>query len=224
MKRINKKFRKQLIWAGVVFVLSISLMSAIYILGNKPYVYINPGITMSAPSPVGVPYHPGGFSYGSKGSMRHAASTSYSMSAQPSMSENSSFGGLYLTSNAQVHSVGGGGNGGYVPMNVTHNSSSSSRGIVVSGGGAVTMPITNFVAMATARQVAPPEAMEAPQMAKLAPRHAPGPPQPPGGGGGGLPEDHQLVEHPIGEPWILAIMAALYALARFMFFKRRKAA
>lgn len=218
MKRINKKFRKQLIWAGVVFVLSISLMSAIYILGNKPYVYINPGITMSAPSPVGVPYHPGGFSYGSKGSMRHAASTSYSMSAQPSMSENSSFGGIYLTSNAQVHSVGGGGG---MAMTASHNS--SSRRNVVNGGGAVTMPITNFVAMATTRQVAPPEAMEAPQMAKLAPRHAPGPPQPPGGGGG-LPDDHQLVEHPIGEPWILAIMAALYALARFMFFKRRKAA
>lgn len=219
MKRINKKFRKQLIWAGVVFVLSISLMSAIYILGNKPYVYINPGITMSAPSPVGVPYHPGGFSYGSTGLGRHAVSTSYSMSAQPSMSENSSFGGIYLTSNARVHSVGGGGG---MAMTASHNS--SSRRNVVSGGGAAAMPISSFIALASTRQVAPPAAEEAPQMAKLAPRHAPGPPQPPGGGGGGLPEDYQLVEHPIGEPWILAIMAALYALARFMFFKRRKAA
>ncbi len=219
MKKINKKFRKQLIWAGVVFVLSISLMSAIYILGNKPYVYINPGITMSAPSPVGVPYHPGGFSYGSTGLGRHAVSTPYSMSAQPSMSENSSFGGIYLTSNAQVHSVGGGGG---MAMTASHNS--SSRRNVVSGGGAAAMPISSFIALASTRQVAPPAAEEAPQMAKLAPRHAPGPPQPPGGGGGGLPEDYQLVEHPIGEPWILAIMAALYALARFMFFKRRKAA
>ena len=220
MKRINKKFRKQLIWAGVVFVLSISLMSAIYILGNKPYVYINPGITMSAPSPVGVPYHPGGFSYGSTGLGRHAVSTPYSMSAQPSMSENSSFGGIYLTSNTQVHSVGGGGGG--MAMTASHNS--SSRRNVVSGGGAAAMPISSFIALASTRQVAPPAAEEAPQMAKLSPRHAPGPPQPPGGGGGGLPEDYQLVEHPIGEPWILAIMAALYALARFMFFKRRKAA
>lgn len=218
MKKINKKFRKQLIWAGVVFVLSISLMSAIYILGNKPYVYINPGITMSAPSPVGVPYHPGGFSYGSTGLGRHAVSTPYSMSAQPSMSENSSFGGIYLTSNARVHSVGGGGG---MAMTASHNS--SSRRNVVSGGGAAAMPISSFIALASTRQVAPPAAEEAPQMAKLAPRHAPGPPQPPGGGGG-LPDDHQLVEHPIGEPWILAIMAALYALARFMFFKRRKAA
>lgn len=219
MKRINKKFRKQLIWAGVVFVLSISLMSAIYILGNKPYVYINPGITMSAPSPVGVPYHPGGFSYGSTGLGRHAVSTPYSMSAQPSMSENSSFGGIYLTSNARVHSVGGGGG---MAMTASHNS--SSRRNVVSGGGAAAMPISSFIALASTRQVAPPAAEEAPQMAKLAPRHAPGPPQPPGGGGGGLPEGYQLVEHPIGEPWILVIMAALYALARFMFFKRRKAA
>ena len=223
MKKINKKFRKQLIWAGVIFVLSISLMSAIYILGNKPYVYINPGITMSAPSPVGVPYHPVGMTNTVTGLGKRTVSTSYSSPSKPASSVDFSFDGLYLTSNSQPHHVGG-GNGGYVPMNVTHNSSSSSRGIVVNGGGAVTMPITNFVAMATTRQVAPPEAMEAPQMAKLAPRHAPGPPQPPGGGGGGLPEDHQLVEHPIGEPWILAIMAALYALARFMFFKRRKAA
>ena len=157
MKRINKKFRKQLIWAGVVFVLSISLMSAIYILGNKPYVYINPGITMSAPSPVGVPYHPGGFSYGLTGLGRHAVSTPYSMSAQPSMSENSSFGGIYLTSNARVHSVGGGGG---MAMTASHNS--SSRRNVVSGGGAAAMPISSFIALASTRQVAPPAAEEAP--------------------------------------------------------------
>ena len=219
--KLDKKFRKQLVWAAVVFVLSISLMSAIYILGNKPYVYINPGITMSAPSPVGEPYRPVGLSSGQTSFGRRTASTSYSLASKPASSADFSFDGLYLTSKAETHSVGG-GNGGYVPMAVNHNT--SSRGIVVSGGGAVTMPITNFVSMAATRQIALPAAEDAPQMAKLAPRHAPGPPQPPGGGGGGLPDDHQLVEHPIGEPWILIIMASLYALAQFMFLKRRKAA
>ncbi len=219
--KLTKKFRKQLIWAAVVFVLSISIMSAIYIIGNKPYVYINPGITMSAPSPVGDPYRPIGLSYGPTVSGRHTASTPYSLASKPTPSTDFSFDGLYLTSKAETHSVGG-GNGGYITMAVTR--STSQRGIVVSGGGAATMPITNFVSMASTRQVAAPAATDAPQMAKLAPRHAPGPPQPPGGGGGGLPDDHQLLEHPIGEPWILAIMAVLYALAQFMFLKRRKAA
>ena len=219
--KLDKKFRKQLVWAAVVFVLSISLMSAIYILGNKPYVYINPGITMSAPSPVGEPYRPVGLSSGQMFFGRRTASTPYSLASKPASSADFSFDGLYLTSKAETHSVGG-GNGGYTPMALNHNT--SSRGIVVNGGGAATMPITNFVSMAATRQIALPAAEDAPQMAKLAPRHAPGPPQPPGGGGGGLPDDHQLVEHPIGEPWILIIMASLYALAQFMFLKRRKAA
>ncbi len=222
MKKLSKKFRKQLVWAGVVFILSISLMSAIYILGNKPYVYINPGITLSAPSPVGEPYQPSiSLSLNPTGLGRRTASTPYSIATKPVVSMNSSSEGLYLTSKAQTHSVGG-GQGGYMLTAVSHNA--SSRGIVVSGGVAA-MPITNFVAMASTRQVAPPAAGDAPQMAKLAPRHAPGPPQPPGGGGDeGLPGEHQLLEQPIGEPWILALIAALYALVQFMALKRRKAA
>lgn len=218
--KLEKKFRKQLVWAIVIFVLSISLMSAIYILGNKPYVYINPGITMSAPSPVGTPYQPFGASKVLPGSGKRGVATSHTFSSQPASSTNVSFDGLYLSSKAQLHHVGG-GYGGYAPMAVAHNT--PSRGIVMNGSGAATMPITNFVSMAATRQVAPPAASDAPQMGKLAPRHAPGPPQPPGGDTG-LPDDQQLVEHPIGEPWALALMAVLYALAQFMFCKRRKAA
>jgi hypothetical protein len=80
------------------------------------------------------------------------------------------------------------------------------------------MPMTNFLALADARQMATPEAADAPSMARLAsePRQAPGPPT------GPTDPDHQLIEQPIGEPWILAIMALLYAIGRFVADKKQK--
>ena len=81
------------------------------------------------------------------------------------------------------------------------------------------MPMTSFLTMADRRQVAKPEAKEAPQMARLAvaPMHAPGPPTI--GGEDPLPGDQQLVEHeqPLGDGlWILLLMAVGYVIAKQM--------
>ena len=121
----------------------------------------------------------------------------------------SSVRGLYLTSGAQVQTVGG---GFAHHASAETSQSSSSRGIVYSTSGAG-MPTTNFLALASQRQVAEPESQEAPQMAHLAsanPRRAPGPPDP-----GDLDPEHQLVEHPIGDGmWCLLLLAIGYAAMR----------
>jgi hypothetical protein len=49
-----KKFRIQLVIAAVVFVCGVSLCGLIYIIGNKPAMYVNPGV-VSAPSPTASP-------------------------------------------------------------------------------------------------------------------------------------------------------------------------
>ena len=95
-------------------------------------------------------------------------------------------------------------------MTTTTSHSSASRGINYSGS--ITMPMTTFVAMASVRQVAQPEATEAPQMAAPI-RKAPGPPQPPGP----LPEDNQLIEHPepVGDAvWLLMLLALAFGIVR----------
>ena len=90
--------------------------------------------------------------------------------------------------------------------------SSSKRGIQYGASSGVE-PMTTFTSMASARQVAQPEAQQAPQMARMAaaPRFAPGPPPPPNPGGEELPGGNQLVDQPVGEGlWILLLMAAGY--------------
>lgn len=214
-----KRFRIQLVIAAIVLVCGVSLMGMVYLVFNKPYTPINPGITVSAPSPVAAPISPVARSTRFARATYHTnySTPSYNPMRSSSAHVGTSTRGLYLTSSARVHSVGGGGNGGHGMA--TTSRSSSNRGIVYSTTS-VTMPQTNFLAMADTRQMAQPAAQQAPQLARLASRQAPPPPQPPGGEGG-LSEENQLVEHPIGEPWILVLFAALYAVVHIMI-KRRK--
>ena len=182
------------------------LMGVMYVLTYKPEVYVNPGTVTTTPpaiySPSSTPikvYTPAR-SYG-----WHHYSHSWSSSRvhMPSATIQST-GGLYLTSQAKVNSVGGGANSG---IYTTSHNSSASRGIQYSTSNAA-IPQANFIALASSRQMATPEAAHAPQMAKLAagPNNAPGPPNPPGP----LPEDQQLVEHqPIGDALIPLLLLAL---------------
>lgn len=214
-----KRFRIQLVIAGIVFICGVSLMGLVYILFNKPEVYINPGIVVSAPSPVAMPVQPtwlrspmfarpGSHSYSTQPIMKHQ----HSSPAMPSYT-----GGLYMTSGAQVHSIGGGGGNGYGIA--TTSGGSSGRGIR-STASSVAMPATTFIALASQRRIAEPAASEAPQMARLASRpfHAPGPPSgpvQPGQGG------HQLVESPVGGAVIPLI---LFALGYIVYRRKRLAA
>ena len=47
--KTTKWFRKRMVLALVVFICGIALMGLVYIVNNKPYVYINPGIVTTAP-------------------------------------------------------------------------------------------------------------------------------------------------------------------------------
>ena len=219
-----KRFRIQLLIAFIVLICGVSLMGLVYIFFNKPDTYIAPGVTsVSAPNPVAIPW---------QNSRTSARVSNYPVHlpsyGQPYHHTNSSIPmqpmrGIYTTSSAQVHSVGG-GNGGYM-IATTSNSSSSTRGIAYSSVNvSATMPSSSFTAMASKRQVAQPEASEAPQMARLAasPRTISGPPNPGGGGGGGLDEEHQLIEQPIGDGMIVLLLLIMgYSL--FLLRKRKEA-
>ena len=197
-----KRFRIQLVIALVVLICGVSLMGVVYLVFNKPEVYINPGVIVTQPSPVSSPVQP---LRSSSGILRDYP-YSYTISPipptpapkaamQPSR-------GLYTTSSAQVHEVGGGA--GY--RMATTSGAQSQRGI-----NYTTTTVTTFATFASnSRQVAAPEAQNAPEMARLAsaPHRAPGPPDitP--------PDDHQLVEHPMGSPLVLVLMAGLYAVVR----------
>ena len=202
----KQQTRIRLVLAGVVLICGVSLMALVYLIINKPVAEVKPSIVVSTPSPVAVPvmntqnmllrrdrsiarYTP----YNVANPYRWEGT----FSSQTSLT-------VYTTSNAAVRSVGGGTNGSAFALATT--SHSSQRGIQQ---GAI--PVTTFVAMASSRQVAAPEAGEAPQMAHLAsydPRRAPGPPDL---GGDDLPGDHQLVETPVGEGgWIMILFALMY--------------
>ena len=203
-----KRLRMQLVIALIVLVCFVSLIRVVQVVLDKQDTSIAPGVAISTSSPVatpvlsvssGVELHRNTYGYAAPYNRHtidnHSVSTPYVSGST----------GVYLTSGAAVHSAGGGGN--YVP-NAT-SSASSSRGI--NYNGVATMPVTNFVALASSRQVAEPAAADAPQMAKMAsgPYRAPGPPNPPGL----LPEDHQLVEHPLGNIlWPLLFMGLVYAV------------
>lgn len=211
-----KRFRIQLVWALIVLICGVSLMGLIYIVFNKPEVYINPGIVVTQPSPVAEPAAPLAPSAAAPHSLFHHTSYSYTYHSQETSSPMSTGRGLYLHSSAEVHSVGGGGNGAW---GMTGSSGSgSSRGIIYTQSSGATMPMTSFVAVASSRQVSLPEAQEAPQMARMAsPKRAPGPPNPPGP----LPGENQLVEHPIGDAVLpLLLLAIVYIVYR----KKRLAA
>lgn len=210
-----KKFRIQLVIAAVVFVCGVSLCGLIYIIGNKPAVYVNPGV-VSTPSPTASPVHPVSPSYGKPYGLHHGSTLpSVSSTAHPHAWSGASY-RLFETSSATVKSIGGGG--GYGIATTSHGS--SSRGIITSSGN-VAMPVTTFVSVASSRQMAQPEAQEAPEVAQVLARKAPGPPNPTDP----LDEQHQLVEQPIGNALIpLLLLAIGYAAYKQKDKKRRLAA
>ena len=211
-----KRFRIQLVWALIVLICGVSLMGLIYIVFNKPEVYINPGIVVTQPSPVAEPVAPMAPRGGSAPqSLFHHSSYSYTYHSPETNSFTGTGKGLYLHSGAEVHSVGGGGNGAWAAAGTS--GSSSSRGIIYTQSTGATMPMTSFVAVASTRQVSQPEAQEAPQMARMAsPKRAPGPPNPPGP----LPGEQQLVEHPIGD----AVLPLLLLAIGYMVYRRKRLA
>lgn len=213
-----KRFRIQLVIAGIVFICGVSLMGLVYILFNKPEVYINPGILVSAPSPVAMPVQPTWLRspiFARPRSLSYSTQTMKNQHTSPAMP--SYTGGLYMTSGAQVHSIGGGGGNGYGIA--TTSGGSSGRGIR-STASSVAMPATTFIALASQRRIAEPAASEAPQMARLASRpfHAPGPPTGPVQPG---QDGHQLVESPVGGAVIPLI---LFALGYIVYRRKRLAA
>lgn len=213
-----KRFRIQLVWALIVLICGVSLMGMVYLVFNKPEVYINPGIVVTQPSPVAEPAAPLAPRGGSAPqSMFHHTSYSYTYHSPETNSFTGAGKGLYLHSSAEVRSVGGGGNG--VWATAGSSGSGSSRGIIYTQSTGATMPMTSFVAVASTRQVSQPEAQEAPQMARMAsPKRAPGPPNP--NPSGPLPEEHQLVEHPIGD----AVLPLLLLAIGYMVYRRKRLA
>ena len=211
-----KRFRIQLVWALIVLICGVSLMGMVYLVFNKPEVYINPGIVVTKPSPVAepaAPMTPRGES--APRSLFHHTSYNYTYHSPETNSFTGTGKGLYLHSSAEVRSVGGGGNGAWATAG--SSGSASSRGIIYTQSAGATMPMTSFVAVASSRQVSQPEAQEAPQMAHMAsPKRAPGPPNPPGP----LPEEHQLVEHPIGD----AVLPLLLLAIGYMVYRRKRLA
>lgn len=214
-----KQFRIQLAIAFIVLVCGVSLIGMVYVLSNKPDKDIRPGIvSVSTPSPIAAPVTtmPSTIRSIARPTMMHAPSLPPTNSnSLHHFATSSPSRGLYLTSSAKVRTIGGGGSG-YV---WTSSTTSSSRGIAY--GGATAMPATSFVSIASSRQVAQPEAQEAPQMAQMAssPRHAPGPPNPPGP----LPEDHQLVEHPLGDALMpMLLCASVYGIWSIMYRRRKR--
>ena len=214
-----KRFRIQLVWALIVLICGVSLMGMVYLVFNKPEVYINPGIVVTQPSPVAEPVAPMAPRGGSAPhSLFHHTSYSYTYRSPETNSPMSTGKGLYLHSSAEVHSVGGGGNGAW---GMTSSSGSGSpRGIIYTQGMGATMPMTSFVAVASTRQVAQPEAQEAPLMVRMAsPRRAPGPPSITELEEG--QENHQLVEQPMGGAVIPLI---LFAIGYIVYRRKRLAA
>lgn len=199
-----KRFRIQLLIALLVLICGTALMGVIYIVFNKPEVYVNPGVVVSNPSPLSSPVQP--LRSGANSLLRSQYPYSYTMAPLPQTKAPKATmqpsRGLYTTSSAQVQVVGGGAGYGIA----TTSGASTQRGISYT-----TTTVTTFATFAANRQVAAPEAQHAPEMAALvsAPHRAPGPPTP-----GELDPGHQLVEHPIGSPLVLALMAILYAIIR----------
>ena len=194
-----KRFRIQLLIALIVLICGMSLMGIVYLVFNKPEVYINPGVVVTNPSPVATPIQPRSFGSSLRTNYPYSytmSPTSYVMAPQATMQPSR---GLFVTNNAQTQSVGGGAGYGVA----TSSGSETQRGIIYT-----TSTVTSFVALAEKRQVAEPAAQFAPMMAKLAdePHRAPGPPTP-----GELDPEHQL---PLGAPWVLAVMAGVYAVVR----------
>ncbi len=191
-----KQFRTQVVIALIVLVCGVSLMGLVYLVYGKPFVEINPGVVVRHSSPVAAPHLP--LRSGTRMRTTRAAHQSVprngvrveSTVSLPTGANMS----ILLLSNAKIHNSGSGvGSSGSFYASSSSHRGSQRRGVQAAASG-VTMPMTTFVAMASARSVAAPEAAEAPRMAKTASmRNAPPPPPNPTD----LEEDDRLVEHPL---------------------------
>lgn len=216
----KQQTRKRLVIAGVFLICSVSFMAMIYLFFNKPEVYVMPGVVVSKPAPVASPV--ASFPPRLNSRLPHAVTPGNKVSSYkqvtPVVPKTSSY-RIWTSSSAKVHDAGGGGSYGSSYTASGANTSGGSYGAPsqradrgINYSGAVNaMPSTSFLALASSRPMAAPEAESAPQMARLAadPRRAPGPPNT---GDDPLPGDHQLVEHPVGAPWVMMFFALLYAL------------
>ena len=203
--------------ALVILTSGVALLQSVYqVLNNKEDQTNASSVIVSSPSPTALPAH---FAFSRTGriSWREAQGSSSASNASLPEATMSPSHELFATSRARVHTVDGGSSTAYA---TSCSGNTSSRGISYGGGG-VMMPMTHFSALASARQIAAPEASEAPQMAAMASapiRHAPGPPNPPDP----LDEDHQLIEHPIGDAvWPLSLLLIVYALVMVLRHRRK---
>ena len=217
-----KRFYPPILIALIVLASGISLVRVIYLVIQSQRMPVITEIPVSQPSLVAMPHLP---------FRGHAPLQTVAVAPIPTnrgktesivaMPSSGAF-GLVRLSNARVTNIGS-GTGVQAGYSVSTTSNSSSRrGISYSSATGVTMPMTTFVAMATARQVAQPAAAEAPAMARMAsgPRNAPSPPviESP------LPEDNQLVEHPepLGDILLPLMIMGLGYCAVVMSRKRKK--
>ena len=213
-----KHIRIQIIIALIVLACGVSLIGAVYRILNSPETLIAPGKVVTSSSPVAAPVQSNvpRMDYVSMPLMYRISYAMPMKNYQTPVAAMQSIGGIYTTSSAHVHAVGGGSNGGYTIATTSHNS--SSKGI--SDNGQTIMPMTNFLTLASSRQIAQPEAQEAPLMAQMTsgPRRAPGPPNI----DGPLPEDNQLVEHPLGDAmWPLLVLAMGYIAVNILYRRKR---
>ncbi|MBO7458014.1 MAG: hypothetical protein J6T80_02000 [Paludibacteraceae bacterium] len=217
-----KRYHQPILIALIVLASGISLVRVLFLVLHAPRVPVASEVNVSQPSPVAVPHLP----FRSHAPLQTAIVTSapsrgYMESSVAMPSSGAS--GLVRLSDARVSNIGSnfGAQAGYAVSGAS--SSSSQRGISYSGASSMTMPMTTFVAMASARQVSQPAAAEAPAMAHVAagPRNAPGPPNI----DGPLPEDNQLIEHPepLGDVLIPLLIMGLSYCAAIMLRKRKKA-
>lgn len=209
-----RKIRLYLVVTAIVILCGASIVGIFRILFGNYDKAIHPGLVQS-PSPVAIPHLPFRGKRTAEIVVSSASNKPLNERTESSVTLSAHTYSLWTLSSAKISHVGG-GTGGAAPSAAPSSSGhSSQRGIQYgSSGASVVMPITTFVAMASTRQVAAPEAQQAPQLASVGPRRAPGPPDL---GGETPPEEHQLIEHPepIGSPILLVFLAGLYAIARY---------
>lgn len=199
--------------ALAVAVSGIWFMGVMYVLTYKPDVYVAPG-NVGANLPAAAPSVPTISTYKPSLSRNIYRPAQYGAPRpqRPAVPMQSMR--IRTTSSAQVYSIGGGGGGNSGGAGASGGS--SSRGIVYSTAS-VAMPQTSFLAMASTRQMAEPEASEAPSMAStVGPRRAPGPPT------GEPPSEHQITEQPVGDA-VLPLMLLLMAYCGYIFYRRKSA-
>lgn len=214
--------KRLIIRIGVALVLlasGVALLQSVYLVLNNKVDHTNASSAIvSSPSPTALPAH-SAFSRTGRISWRadYQGSSSASSTLLPEATMSSSH-ELFATSRSHVHIIDGGNSTAYA----TNSSGNTSPRGINYGGGGVMMPMTHFSALASVRQIAQPEASEAPQMAAMASapiRHTPGPPNPPDP----LDEEHQLIEHPIGDA-VLPLSLLLIGYALVMVWRHRRKA